>query len=803
MAAIHLSVCRERLARFEHECGPIPLGAGTRKRVERRGEQGPMAAVCGVTMVRRALAILVLLAGFVAAPPSAGALDVEYTPHAVKREVLALYDGRSEKAPSETRIHKFAELPLNFLGYKLVYVDINKELPKPEHLARFRGMVSWLVEPMRDPVAFINWLDRATQTSIRYVLISDVAPPEPEHMRPIVNRILGRIGIHETGEFVNVTHAARVLFADPAMVGFERPIDQALPDFAVMTVTGSDVTSHLTVEAPGRNGKLHAALVTTSPAGGYVSDEFAIFYDPNTDRLRWVLNPFAFFKAALGDERFPVPDVTTLSGRRIYFSHIDGDGWNNVSEIEGYREAQVLSSEVVAREAIESYPDLPVTVGLIGGDADPSLGGTKAAQSIARRLFTLPQVEVATHTYTHPFEWRFFERYDRAVEEARIERAQRPDETLWDKARGAAMALGGRSGRAEHKNKYIAGSSDLPRTYLKKPFDLEHEIKGALAFSESFAPPGKKARIVLWSGDTQPFEAAVRATREAGVRNMNGGDSRLDPEYASVFYVPPIARPVGNQRQIYSGNSNENTYTNDWTGPFYGYFNLEKTLVNTETPRRLKPFNLYYHMYIGERPAALAALKHHLNLARGWEVVPVTASRYAAIADSFFDVEITQVDVSAWTVSNRGELHTVRFDAAKDISVDAAASEGVLGSARANGALYVTLDAAVATAKVVLHRGGAADSRPPDDMAPSLLSSRWTFAKRRQEGCSLTVEAEGYGPGEMLWQAAPGQRFTVAASRGGVVLASQEAVSDAEGRLKLSLDVSAIEPLEVGLRCHG
>jgi len=46
------------------------------------------------------------------------------------------------------------------------------------------------------------------------------------------------------------------------------------------------------------------------------------------------------------DERLPVPDVTTLDGRRMYFSHIDGDGWNNISEIEGYRETQTTVADV-------------------------------------------------------------------------------------------------------------------------------------------------------------------------------------------------------------------------------------------------------------------------------------------------------------------------------------------------------------------------------------------------------------------------------------------------------------------------
>lgn len=751
----------------------------------------------------RILAPLILLVFcLLAAPHPAAALDVEYTAHPVKRQILGLYDSRHEKLPSLTRIHKFAEVALNFLGYEVVYTDINAQLPEPAELSRYRGMLSWLVEPMAKPEPYIRWLDRATATGIRFALISDVAPPEPEYMRPVVNRILGRIGLYQTGEFVNVTHRARIVHADPEMVGFERPLDKALPDFTVMTATGSDVTVHLSAEAPYRKGRLTAALVATSPTGGYCSDEFAIYFEPNTDRLRWNLNPFAFFKRAFGDETFPVPDVTTLSGRRIYFSHIDGDGWNNVSDIEGFRENQVLSSEVIAREAIEAFPDLPVSIGLIAGDVDPRLGGTRSAAKVARRLFALPQVEVASHTYSHPFDWQFFESYDRSREMDKIERAQRPDQTMWEKVRLTAMRLGGAASSGERRDKYIAGSSDLPRSYLKDPFDLAKEINGSLAYAEALAPPGKKAKILLWSGDTLPFQAAVKATREAGVRNMNGGDSRLDPEYPSVFYVPPIARPVGTERQIYSGNSNENTYTNDWTGPYYGYFNLDKTIENTESPRRLKPFNLYYHMYAGERPAALAAVKHFLTAARSGELVPITASRYAAIADSFFGVDLTQVDVNAWTIANRGELHTVRFDAADGLSLDMTASVGVLGANRANGALYVSLDPAVAEARVAIRKAGtqlsAADDKPP----PMLVSSRWTFSDRHVEGCDLAVKAQGFGPGDMTWQTAPNASYRVTAQRGELTLASEAATATPEGRLHLRLDAVAQEPVELRLQCH-
>ena len=147
-----------------------------------------------------------------------------------------------------------------------------------------------------------------------------------------------------------------------------------------------------------------SVVVATGPGGGFAPHNYTIYYEPNTDRVRWTLNPFTFFTARIrrrSGSRFPMP--RRCPGRRIYFSHIDGDGWNNLTEIEGHREAQRVSAEVIAREAIVPYPDLPVTVGLIAGDVDLELGGNPAGRAIARQLYALPQVEVASHTYTHPY----------------------------------------------------------------------------------------------------------------------------------------------------------------------------------------------------------------------------------------------------------------------------------------------------------------------------------------------------------------------------------------------------------------
>ena len=585
------------------------------------------------------------------------------------------------------------------------------------------------------------------------------------------------------------------------MAGFERPIDKALPEFRVVQAAGSAIKVHLEASVKETEGAVTSVLIATGPGGGYAADAFTIFYDAAIDKARWVLNPFAFFKQAFGGDSFPVPDVTTLAGRRMYLSHIDGDGWNNISEIEGYREAQTAAADVISKEVIEPYPDLPVSVGLIAADAIKELGGTEAARVSAAKIFALPQVEVASHTYSHPFAWGFYEKYDRAAELKLVDSAAHPDPTVMDRVRNFLYRVAGKSDAADTQGRYVAGGHALPRGYLKEPFDVATEVNRALEISESLAPPGKKAAIYLWSGDTEPFDAVIKATRAAGVRNMNGGDTRLDAEFPSVFYVPPIARTAGTQRQIYAPNSNENTYTNNWLGPYYGQLMLAETLNNTELPRRLKPFNLYYHMYSGEKPGALKAIKTFVELARTTKVIPVKASEYAAIADDFFATEIQQVDATSWMITRRGALQTVRLDDAANIDLDDVKSTGVLGATRHAGSLYFALDPAVEPA-VIAVRAVPAAGPEFDKGRARLIESRWQIRAERREACGFSVEAQGYGAGEMVWLTSPGQAFDVQAIRAGVALISSVITADASGRLEAPLQTNAQTPLEVRFTCH-
>src|SRR5215470_16288338 len=81
----------------------------------------------------------------------------------VKREILALYDGAREGAADATRIHRFAELPLNHLGYILHYHDVRAGLPELREVARYAGVLTWFIGPLADGDSYLSWADLAAR----------------------------------------------------------------------------------------------------------------------------------------------------------------------------------------------------------------------------------------------------------------------------------------------------------------------------------------------------------------------------------------------------------------------------------------------------------------------------------------------------------------------------------------------------------------------------------------------------------------------------------------------------------------
>lgn len=712
--------------------------------------------------------LLVLLAAAFASDPA----HAQGQP--LRRTILALYDGALDSDLRFTAIHKIAEMPLNHLGLSLTYHDLREPLPPDAALADVRGVLVWFYgDTMPNPVEFIEWSQRLIDGGRKLVMLGGLGMSNDRLGRPTpvaaTNALLARIGLRFDERHVEFTQDVSVVAKDHDLFDFEAPLPRRFPAFDRILATDARTRAHLVVREGG-DAATDAALVSTHPNGGMVAGELFYRGDQSTPIKLLYLDPFEYFRLAFATDDLPKPDTTTLVGRRIYYSHIDGDGWRSISQVRDYAARRAMSAEVVMREAIEAYPDLPVTVAPIVADLDPAWFGSEQSQALARSLFELPQVEMASHTMSHPFDWDFFADGDAAREVPLLGRyPRRPggiDEKAWAEARRSA-AVKRDLGEASYSGKVLGsiGSYAAPRAYAVRPFDLDLEIGGSIDYLNRFAPRDKRVVLLQWSGNCLPWEQAVVASYQAGVLNLNGGDTRFDRESPTYTSVASIGRKLPSAIQIYASNANENLYTSLWTDRFFGFAFLPQTWRNTETPIRIKPKNLYYHMYSGEKTASLRALISVLRAAEAEPIAPVSTSEFARIALGFYSTRMSLLEDGRWQVRDRGRLQTLRFDHAFDRRVDFARSSGVLGQMHFQGSLYVALDPADAEPVVALTAHDLSD-RAPDAPRAYLIDSRWPVEALRSEESGFAFTAQGYGAGEMTWKVPRPGRYRVVADDG-------------------------------------
>jgi hypothetical protein len=719
------------------------------------------------------------------------ALSQTTPPTVVPRTILVTYDGTYGNEIKFLPTHAIAEMPLNQLGLVVQYWDIRQGLPGPNQLKDVRGILTWFrADAMADPLGYLKWCEDVVDSGKRFVIIGDLAVTHDfkNRLTPLsaMNRLWSRFGLQSTDNWVGITYDWKVVFKDSSMVEFERKLPRNLPEFIGIKAVDSSVKSYLTVRH-GDDPATDVPLVAVTKNGGYISANYVQYSTSETHNRVLYANLFEFFREAFATDDLPKADITTLTGRRIFYSHIDGDGWRNVSEVAPYRKDRKLSPYVVMKEVVERFPDLPITIAPIAADLDPAWRGNAETMQVARELFAHKNVEPSSHTYAHPLEWSAFA--NEATTPVR-EAQGRQKPTIVDQLFNL--------GREPEQNKKTSAKSryEQPVSYLDQPFDLNREIRGSVDFINRLAPAGKRVRLIQWSGNALPFERAIELSRQAGLRNINGGDTRKDPEYPSYGWVSPVGLQAGKQRQIYTSASNENTYTNLWTSRYFGYRFLTQTVQNTESPIRIKPFNIYFHMYSGEKLASLLAVVDNFKYAMTQELTPVETSRYAAIADGFYSTRLVSLSPGTWRIENRDGLQTIRFDRATLQAVDFEHSSGVLGQRRFQGSLYVALDPGNTDPVVALKQSKSIEDLPASKV-PYLVNSRWEIASLQRQGEAFSFESWGFGPGEATWYVPASGDYSVRIRRNKGTVTESVATTQPDHLLKLKFGPSGTDKIQV------
>jgi polysaccharide biosynthesis protein PelA len=599
----------------------------------------------------------------------------------IPRRVLVVRDRGEEPTLASSVAHRLLALPLEYLGYAVDYADARAPLPAGDLRARYAGIVSWFTDddlPAGD--RYEKWLGRQMDDGIKVAVLDHLG------FSPSA-AFLARLGL------VAPSAPARPplhVTASDDWVGFEAPAAARARDRPPWDAPG--LTRHLELA----DGAGHRLVAVASGAWGGIALAPYVTAEGIEGRSRWILDPFRFLEGALALPPIPVPDATTVNGRRLMEIHIDGDGFVSVAELPD----RAFAGEVIRREVLARY-QLPTTVSIIEGEIGPEglhADQSAALEEIARRIFARPEVEVASHTFSHPFDW-------------------------------------GKAGAAAASDDELRDGDRLPIPgYV---FSLEREIDGSVAYiNKRLAPAGKPVRVLLWSGDALPPEQAIERTDALALENVNGDDGEEPGARLALSQVPSYVRPVGGRTQIYAPAQNENVYTNLWRGPFYGFRRVIDFFRFTDSPRRLKPIGIYYHFYSGTKAAALKALHDVYGWALQQETFPVWTSEYAATVRGFEEAMVGKRLDGSWVMRGFGALTTVRLPAALGWP-DLDRSTGVVGVRDLPQGRYVAL-APGGTAVLAL-----ASQAPA---GPYLTAANAAVVSFRREGNQLHLRLRGHVP---------------------------------------------------------
>jgi hypothetical protein len=314
-----------------------------------------------------------------------------------------------------------------------------------------------------------------------------------------------------------------------------------------------------------------------------------------------------------------------------------------------------FAGRVLVDEVLKRYP-IPTTLSVIEGEVGPQglyPDLSPRLEDIVRDAFALPWVELASHTYSHPFRW--------------------------SEEQTKAMA---------RRSKPSADANYLPiKGYV---LSVEREINGSVNYINTrLAPAGKRVKVLLWPGDCVPTPEALAQSYRYGLLNMNGGDTVITTSRDSWANISGLGFWKDGYFQVFAPNENENVYTNLWSGPFYGYARVIETFQLTENPYRFKPIDIYYHPYAVTKTASLNALHKVYQWAMQQPVNPEYASEYIEKVLDYNHYAIARTS-SGYRLRGDGALRTVRLSEAGD-GIDLALSPQVVGIAPGPHARYVSL----------------------------------------------------------------------------------------------------------------
>ena len=644
------------------------------------------------------------------------------------RRVAVIYDPR-EGALSVTSGHRLYGGLLEYLGYRLDYFPVDQPLPEFPSKGLYAGTLIWMNSgPPPNAAAFERWLLRQKAQGVPFAFVSGLPISEPQ--------TLAALGLERADE--KVRGPFTVDLQAPALFGFEAPVTPRARD--VEPIRRQSTVVQPLLELKGDNNQ-RWTVAGLADWGGFALNPY-VLEAGGEDRSRWILEPFAFVQQALRLPAMPAPDATTENGRRIATVHLDGDGFVSRAEAPG----TPYAGRLILEEFLKQYPLLS-SVSVIEGEVGPK--GmyphlSRELEPIAREIFVQRNVEVASHSFSHPFYWQ-------------------PQKAAQKEGFQAMYGL----------------HMQIPGYQL----DYRREVLGAQAYiNQRLAPPDKQVKLMFWSGDALPDQATLQLAYDSGMDNINGAETKLTDSAPSLTGLSPLVLPHDGLLQFYAPIMNENVYTNLWTGPFYGFRDVLQTFRLTDAPRRLRPLSLYYHFYVGTKLAGRESLHEIYRGILAQQPMSLWISEFLQREKGAYFASLALRADGGYQVRALRGLRTLRLP--KELGwPDLARSHNVAGVRDLPQGRYVHLSGPQATLYL----------RPEPDPGPSLAQANLPLESWVREGPGqVRLSFDGQFPLTFSVQAPGNCRLQVA---------GQSVTAERDGRLqRFSLRQQRVD--DALLQCH-
>ncbi|PTR17415.1 hypothetical protein C8R31_101578 [Nitrosospira sp. Nsp2] len=442
------------------------------------------------------------------------------------RKLLAIINGTPAQQMDQ-ELFRHAAMPLEYLGLALDYWYIDQlPLPIEPLVGRYAGIIAWLN-------------GEALDSNGRYESVCARLKPEVDAGLPVVfvghlpSGVACRDLIDYQGDLQPATDSLELGAVSDRL---------GRPDNAPVVGSGTP-----DVRARDRNdawltlsdGEKSFHPIAVSAWGGYALHPH-IISESASGRRDWLLDPFSFFQAALRLPVQPVFDMTTENGRRLGLIEVRGDRLF-VKDEQGVEAIDRLRAWIEKNGA-------PVTLGVIEAEVNDEQHREKLRQFAA-----MPQVRLASHTYSHPFYWGVFE---------------------------------GKKDADQQPYRYSVFMQDYAA-------DITRETGGTVTFLQSIAP--QSPTLLIWSGDGKPGPATLAAAQKAGLAHYGGGGLRWQSGPLSLADLSPAVRPTEWGPQVLTPLTGEPLFAQLWYGEALNFGKVSDWNHQLDLGRRLRVSSISIH----------------------------------------------------------------------------------------------------------------------------------------------------------------------------------------------------------------